>query len=493
MNKKQKPGESEPKKIQESSHMPPGIFPTIRSKRASVEEYVEAAKEIMEQKKKELSRIKKFKFDTIAVNGIYSPDEAIIHNQGALIEPLYMGNAQAYQDSAEWEGAFRYQVPSWCYGRYANPTVWYLEQVLALLEAYRTGHDASALVTASGMSAIKLTADAFLVKQKKGAEDMNFVSSLKLYGGTFQLFKVRLMRDRGIDVRFVVDQTDLEEWKQKIDENTRFLYTEVPSNPQLAFCDIKAVAELAHSWEIPFIIDGTCATPALMRPISYGADIVIHSLTKSMGSSGLGIGGAVISRKPIVSKLENDNPFFKASFAEYVKWLPFRDTGPAASPMNAFMFLNDLRTLRPRMDILSQSCQKIAEFLETHPRVYRVDYLGLPSSPYYDLAKKYMRLVDSDDGNGNELNRYGHLMGFRVDGPPENARKVFDNLKLIFRAGDLGRIKSMATLPALSTHLQPGEEFRDKADIPLQMIRLCVGGEDPGDLMADLDQALNSI
>jgi O-acetylhomoserine/O-acetylserine sulfhydrylase-like pyridoxal-dependent enzyme len=493
MSKKQKSGRSAQKKARDPSDMPVGIFPTIRSKHSSVEEYVQAAKDILEQKNKTLVRIKKLKFDTIAVNGIYTPEEAINYNQGALIEPLYMGNAQAYQDTAEWEGAFRYQVPSWCYGRYANPTVWYLEQVLALLEAYRTGHDASALVTASGMSAIKLAADAFLAKQKKGPEDINFVSSIQLYGGTYQLFTVRLKQERGIDVRFVVDQTDVKEWKKKIDENTRFLYAEAPSNPQLAFCDIEAVVDLAHSWEIPFIIDATCGTPALMRPIAYRADIVIHSLTKSMGSSGLGIGGALISRKPIVTKLDNDNPFFKSSFAEYAKWLPFRDTGPTAAPMNAFMFLNDLRTLRPRMDLLSQSCQKIAEYLEKHPRVYQVDYLGLASSPYHDLAKKYMKLVDSDDGKGNELSRYGHLMGFRVDGPPENARKVFDNLKLIFRAGDLGRIKSMATLPALSTHLQPGEEFRDKADIPPQMIRLCVGGEDPGDLMADLDQALNSI
>jgi len=493
MTKREKSGQGDQKKNQESSDMPAGIFPTIRGKHSSVEEYVQAAKGILEQKKETLSQIKKFKFDTIAVNGIYTPEEAINYNQGALIEPLYLGVAQAYQDTNEWEGAFRYKVPSWCYGRYANPTVWYLEQVLALLEAYQTGHETSCLVTASGMSAIKLAADAFLAKQKKGPEEINFVSSLQLYGGTFQQFTVAQKQDRGIDVRFVVNQTDLEEWKEKIDDNTRFLYTEVPSNPQLAFCDIEAVVNLAHSWEIPFIIDATCATPALMRPIAYGADIVIHSLTKSIGSSGLGLGGALISRKPIVTKLKNDNSFFKESFAEFIKWLSFRDTGPAAAPMNSFMILNDLRTLRPKMDMLSQSCQRISEFLEQHPRVYQVDYLGLPSSPLYDLAKRYMKLVDSDDGQGNEFNRYGHLMCFRVDGPPENARKVFDNLKLIFRAGDLGRIKSMATLPALSTHLQPGEEFRDKADIPAQMIRLCVGAEDPGDIIADLDQALNSL
>jgi len=489
----QKNGQDDPRPSGRPDDMPVGIFPTIRGKHSSLEEYIRAADEARERKNEALSRTRKYKFDTIAVNGLYSPEEAIRHNQGALIEPLYMGNAQAYQDTDEWEGAFRYKVPSWCYARYANPTVWYLEQVLGLLEAYGTGCDASCLVTASGMSAIALAADALLAKQTEGPEEINFVSSLQLYGGTFQQFTVRQKRDRGIDVRFVVDQTDLEEWSRKIDDRTRFLYTEAPSNPQLAFCDIRAVADLAHARNIPLVIDATCATPALMRPIGHGADIVIHSLTKSMGASGLAVGGALISRKPIVTNLRNDNPFFKTSFAEYVKWLPFRDMGPAASPMNAFMILNDLRTLRQRMDHLSQSTQTIAEFLEKHPRVYRVDYLGLPSSPYWDLARKYMKLVDSDDGRGGEVNRSGHLLCFRVNGPPENARKVFDNLKLIFRAGDLGRIKSMATLPALSTHLQPGEEFRNKADIPPQMIRLCVGAENPADLMDDLDQALRSI
>jgi O-acetylhomoserine/O-acetylserine sulfhydrylase-like pyridoxal-dependent enzyme len=483
----------EPRSPGRSADMPVGIFPTIRGKRASLEEYVRAAEEAQAVKNEILGRVAKYKFDTIAVNGLYTPEEAVRHNQGALIEPLYLGNAQAYQDTNEWEGAFRYKVPSWCYARCANPTVWYLEQVLALLEAYETGRDASCLVTASGMSAIALTADTLLAKQKSGPEKINFVSSLKLYGGTFQLFTVRHKRDRGIDVRFVADQADLEEWKRNIDGDTRFLYAEAPSNPQLAFCDIEAVAGLAHEHGIPFVVDATCATPALMRPLGWGADIVIHSLTKSMGASGLAVGGALISRKPIETGLANDNPYFKNSFAEYVKWLPFRDTGPAVSPMNAFMILNDLRTLRQRMDHLSRSAQVVAEYLEKHPRVTDVDYLGLESSPDHRLARKYMKLVDSDDGSGSGINRYGHLLCFRIDGPPENARKVFDGLKLIFRAGDLGRIKSMATLPALSTHLQPGEEFRAKADIPAQMIRLCVGAEDPSDLIGDLSQALASL
>ncbi len=458
-----------------------------------VSKYIEEAKKLLNQKKDHLARVRKLKFDTIAVHGLYTVEEALSQNQGAVIEPLYLSTAQAYRDSDEMEAALAYLIPTWCYTRFANPTTYYLEWVLALLEGYQTGSDTSCLVTASGMSSLMLTVDSFLVKQREGPEKINFVSSVQLYGGTYQHFTIRKIKERGIEVRWIDNQEDIEEWKANIDENTRFLYSEAPSNPQQSFCDVKALADLAHSWEIPFIIDSTCATPALMRPIAYGADIVIHSLTKSITSGGLAMGGALISRKPIVTKIKNDNPLFKESFAEYVKFLPYRDNGPAASPLNALFALNDLRTLGSKMDLVSKNSQKVAEFLDKHPRVYQVDYLGLPSFPLHTLAKKYMKLVDSDDGKGNEVNRYGHLLSFRVDGPPENARKVFDNLKIIFRAGDLGRIKSIATIPAISTHLQQGEEARQKADVPPQMIRLCVGAENPDDIIADLDQALNSL
>ncbi len=461
--------------------------------RPGVKKYIEEAKKNLERKKKQRERIKKLKFDTIAVHGLYTVEEALELNQGAVIEPVYLATAQAYRDSDELEAALSYLIPTWCYTRFANPTTYYLEWVLALLEGYKTGAETSCVVTASGMSAIMLAVDSLLVKQKGGPEKINFVSSIQIYGGTYQHFSKRKMQERGIEIRWVIHPEDLEEWRAKIDEDTRFLYAEAPSNPQQSFCDVKALTDLAHSWEIPFIVDSTCATPALMRPIEYGADVVVHSLTKSITSGGLAIGGALISRNPIVTKIKNDHPLFKESFAEYVKFLPFRDTGPAASPVNAMFALNDLRTLRSKMDLVSQNCQKVADFLNHHSKVYQVDFLGIPQFPYHGLAKKYMMLVDSDDGAGKQVNRYGHLMSFRVDGPPENARRVFDRLQIIYRAGDLGRIKSIATIPAISTHLQQGEEARQRADIPPQMIRLCVGAEDPDDIIADLNQALQSI
>ncbi|MDW7760133.1 MAG: PLP-dependent transferase [Acidobacteriota bacterium] len=462
-------------------------------RKPGVQKYVEDAKKILERKAAALQRMKGMKFDTIAVHGLYTVEEALELNQGAIIEPLYLSTSQGYRDADELEAALTYLIPTWCYTRIANPTTYYLEWLLALLEGYGTGQDTSCVVTASGMGAIQAAVDPLLVKQKEGPERINFVSSIQVYGGTYMQFAVRKMKERGIEVRWILNPEDLSEWAARIDDDTRFLYMEAPSNPQQSFCDIRSLAELAHSHGIPLIVDATCATPALMRPIAHGADIVVHSLTKSVTSGGTAIGGALISRKPITTRVKNDDPMFKESFAEYVKFWPYRDNGPAASPFNAFLALNDLRTLRSRMDLVSRNCQKVAEFLQTHPKVYQVDYLGLPSFPLHGVAKDYLKLVDSGEGGGPEVNRYGHLMSFRVDGPPENARRTFDNFKIIYRATDLGRIKSVATIPAISTHSQQGEEARRMADVPPQLIRLCVGGEDPDDIIADLDQALNAL
>jgi O-acetylhomoserine/O-acetylserine sulfhydrylase-like pyridoxal-dependent enzyme len=458
-----------------------------------VMKYVEEAKKLLAERDAALARMKAMRFDTIAVHGLYTVEEALRRNQGAVIEPLYLSASQAYADSDELEAALAYLVPTWCYTRIANPTTYYLEWALALLEGYRTGYDTSCCVTASGMGAIMSAVDPLLVKQKDGPERINFVSCVQVYGGTFQQFSLRKMKERGVECRWVRHPWDIEDWKSKIDEDTRFLYMEMPSNPQQSFTDVKALADLAHSWGIPAIIDATCATPALLRPIAHGADIVVHSLTKSITSGGFAIGGALISRKPITTKVKNDHPLFKESYAEYVKFLPYRDNGPASAPPNAIFALNDLRTLRSKMDLVSQNCQKVAEWLQKHPKVYQVDYLGLPSYHLHGVAKKYMKLVDSDDGGGGEVNRYGHLMSFRVDGPPENARKVFDGFKMIFRATDLGRIKSVATIPAISTHQQQGEEARRMADVPPQLIRLCVGAEHPDDVIGDLEQALRAV
>ncbi|MEA3443385.1 MAG: aminotransferase class V-fold PLP-dependent enzyme [Bacteroidota bacterium] len=456
--------------------------------------YVEAAKRSAEWHKKHIDTMKQCKFDTIAVHGIYSMQEALDFNQGSIIEPIYMSTSQAYRDSDEMEAALGYEVPTWCYSRIANPSMYYLEGVLALLEGYKTGHDTSCIATSSGMAAIHSAVEPFLnVDHENPNQPINFVATSQVYGGTYQQFNIRKDHERNIEWRKIVNSNDISEWESKIDENTRFLYGEMPSNPGQAFFDLEKVAELAHKHGIVLIVDATVATPALMRPIGFGADIVIQSVTKSLATSGTSIAGAIIAKKNIVSKFGPEE--MKEDFCMYLKTLPNRDNGPNISPMNAIMALNDIRTVRTRVDLCSRSTMKVAKFLEKHPHIEKVDYLGLESHPLNELAKKYLVLVDSehDDLYNEKVNRFGHLMSFCVKGGAQAARDVFDGLQRIWRATDLGRIKSVVTIPAISTHSQQGEEGRKLANIPGNLIRLCVGAEHPDDIIADLNQALEVL
>lgn len=456
-----------------------------------IDHYINAGKSAAEWHAAHRKKMMQLKFDTIAVHGIYSMQEALDYNQGSTIEPIYMATSQAYRDSDEMEAALSYQIPTWCYSRIGNPSMYYLEGVLALLETYGTDIDASCCATASGMAAITSACEPFLaVDPDNPNKKMNFVATAQVYGGTFQNFAIRKDQERNIEWRKVIHSADLSEWENLIDENTRFLYGEMPSNPGQAFFDLEEVAKLAEKYNIPLIIDSTVATPALMRPLAWGADIVIQSVSKTLTSSGFGIAGAVIARKNLRTKL--DNPEMKADFGMYIKALPNRDLGPNISPFNAAMTLADIKSLRMKVDAMSRSSMKVARYLEQHPHVEQVDYLGLESHPLHELAKKYLVLVDSefDDQYGEKINRYGHLMSFRVKGGAQAARDVFDAFERIYRATDLGRIKSVATIPAISTHQQQGEEGRKISDIPPNLIRLCVGAEHPDDVIADLAQAL---
>jgi O-acetylhomoserine/O-acetylserine sulfhydrylase-like pyridoxal-dependent enzyme len=456
--------------------------------------YIDAAKRAMAWHTENIRQMKKCRFDTIAVNGIYSIQEALDFNQGSLIEPIYMSTSQAYRDADELEAALAYEIPTWCYSRIANPSIYYLEGVLALLEGYGSNIETSSVATASGMAAIQSAIDPFLVVDPDNpGKPVNFVSGCQIYGGTFQHFNIRKARERHIEWRKVIDSNNIDEWASQIDENTRFLYGEMPSNPVLSCFDLEKVVHLAHEHGIPMIVDSTVATPALMRPIQWGADIVVQSVTKTLSASGFAIGGAVIARKNLFSNIPNDA--MKADFCTYLKALPNRDNGPSISPMNATLALSDIRTLRSRVDLCSRNTMKVASFLEGHRHIEKVDYLGLESHPLHELAKKYLVLVDSeyDDLYGKKVNRFGHLMSFRVKGDAAATRDVFDGMQMIWRATDLGKIKSVATIPAISTHMQQGEEARKIGDIPPNMIRLCVGAEHPDDIINDLEQALATL
>jgi O-acetylhomoserine (thiol)-lyase len=451
---------------------------------SGVQEYVEKAQKYMSERRAHRNRVRSLRFDTIAVHGMYSAEEAFSGGQGGIIEPIFPSTSQAYRDSDEMEAALSYQIPTWCYSRIHNPTVFYLEETVALLESYGCDCDATGLCTSSGMAAIKQAIEPLLAKKKAGAENINFVSAAQTYGGTFQLFNVR-MAERGAQVRWVREPWKIEAWEPLIDEGTRFLYAEIPSNPQQAFADIRAVADLAHSHGIPLIVDATIATPALMRPLEHGADIVVHSLSKTAAAGGCTISGAIIARHELVSRHLDDD--VKADYGLWLKLWPFRDSGPSMSPVVAHTILSEVRTLRIKIEQMSRNTLAVARFLADHPRVERVDYLGLKDHPLHDLASRYMGVVD--DGTP----AFGHLMSFNVAGSGLDTRVFFDGLQRTWRATDLGRIKTVATIPAISTHQQQGEEGRALAGIPANMVRLSVGAEHPEDTIADLDQALARI
>lgn len=429
--------------------------------------------------------MRRMRFDTIAVHGIYDA-QAALANQGSINEPIFLSPAQHFADADEMETALAYLAPSWTYTRIANPTVHYLEETLALLETYGSDVRASACATASGMAAVFMATEPFLAVDGS-LPPPNIVASARCYGGTFMLFSQRYGLERGVEIRWVRDPLDLDEWASRVDAGTRFFFGEMPSNPALAVFDIPAVARTAHANGVPLIVDPTVATPALLRPLCMGADVVVHSLSKAMAGSGLAVAGALVARRDIPSRVGPED--LRADLATYVKLLPFRDHGPAISPFNALIALSDVRTIRSRIDGWSRSAMTVASHLDEHPRVERVCYPGLRSFPGHELARRDLWLVDGDD-EGHPVNRYGPLLSFDVRGGAEAARRAFDRLRLVWRATDLGRVKSVATIPAISTHQQQGDEGRELAGIPANQIRLSVGGEHPDDVIADLDRAL---
>ncbi len=448
-----------------------------------VEKYMTQGREKSAIAQRTREDMRRKKFDTIAVHGVYNAEQALQSNQGSIIEPAYLSASQHYENSDHLEAALAYLTPSWAYSRIANPTVGYLEETIALMEGYGYPGEVTTCATSSGMSAIFMATNPFLCNPDN--EKINIVVSAKCYGGTFMLFDQRYGKERGIDIRWVSNPLDIEEWEEKIDANTRFLYGEMPCNPSLDIIDIEALVNLAHSFDLPLIVDATIATPALLRPLQLGADIVVQSLSKTMGCSGFAIAGSVSARHNIPSRVGCDE--MKSNFGQYIKLLPGRDHGPNLSPFNALMILNDMRTLRSRVDHLSRNADTVAHFLDSHSAVESVYYPGLEQHPGHPLAARQMKLVDSD------FNRYGHLLSFTVKPSSWAARKVLDGLKMIWRATDLGRIKSVATIPAISTHQQQGQEGRDLAGLPSNLIRLGVGHEDVDDIIADLQQALAQV
>ena len=397
--------------------------------------------------------------------------------------PIYQTVAFEFDNAQHGADLFDLAVPGNIYTRIMNPTNDVLEKRVAEMEGGIAG-----LAVAAGSAAIQY---AILTIAEQGS---NVVTVPMLYGGTYTLFK-HMFPSLGIDCRFAKDDSAAA-IEALIDENTRAVYCESIGNPAGNIVDLEALAEVAHKHGVPLIVDNTVASPCLIKPISYGADIVIHSLTKYIGGHGNSLGGMIVdsgkfdwvANKDRFKMLNQPEPayhgvvyteaFGPAAFIGRARTVPLRNTGAALSPMNAFLILQGLETLALRMERHTENAMAVAEYLENDPRVEWVKYGGLKSSPYYDLAQKYT------DGKPSALLSFGVKGGF------EAGVKFYDALQIFKRLVNIGDAKSLAAHPASTTHRQLTAEELEGANVSPEMIRLCVGIEHIDDIIADLDQAL---
>lgn len=428
------------------------------------------------------------RFDTLAVVGSYDHEEALAH-QGAVCEPAYLSPSQHFASSDHMRAVLLGQAPGWTYGRLDNPTVAQLEATIARLDAYGSDVPVTTTAFSSGMAAIFMTTTALLADDPERPRP-NVVLPAACYGGTYMLFTQRFAVDRGVELRWVRDALDLQQWADAIDELTRFAFCEVPSNPHLRMTDIPALAEIAHSRGVPLVVDATLPSPALLRPLTMGADIVVHSVSKAMSASGMSIAGAVSSRADIVCTHRRRE--MRADFAGFLKRGPRRDTGVVLSPFNAFVTSADLRGLRARMETMSRSALRVAKTLAAHSFVEEVFYPGLEGDPGHAIAERDLVLVDSEVETGVPVNAYGYMLSLRPRGGEVAACAFLDALRLVWRANDLGRVKSTATIPSIATHSQLSRAEKALADVPPDLVRISIGCEHVDDILEDLEQALNA-
>lgn len=421
---------------------------------------------------------KNYQFNTLAVHGGHTPDSAT--NSRAV--PIYQTTSYVFNDADHAARLFALQEFGNIYTRLMNPTTDVFEQRIAALEG-----GAAALATASGQAAETLT---ILTIARAGDE---IVSTTSLYGGTYNLFHHTLPK-LGINFHFV-DGADYEGIEAAINENTKAIYTETVGNPKLDIIDIERLAEIAHRHGLPLIIDNTTPSPALVRPIEHGADIVLHSATKFIGGHGTTIGGVIVDAGNFDWKasgrfkdfVEPDPSYHGVSYTEAFGNLAFiikarvqglRDTGAALSPFSSFLLLQGAETLHLRMERHSENALAVANFLQSHEQVEWVNYPGLESSEYRELAKKYL-----PDGAGA-------LVTFGIKGGYEAGKKFINSVKLFSLLANIGDAKSLVIHPASTTHSQLTEEEQASTGVTPELIRLSVGIEDIRDILADLDNAL---
>jgi len=426
---------------------------------------------------------KKYKFETIALHGGQEPDPATL-SRGV---PVYRTSSYVFKDSQHAADLFALKVPGNIYTRLMNPTHDILEKRVAQLEG-----GAAAVAIASGTSAIHYT----IINICAAGDEI--VSANNLYGGTYTMFD-NILPQFGIHSR-LVDPENPDNFEKAINDKTRLLYIETIGNPKLAFTDIEAVAKIAQKHNLPLVVDSTFTTPYLFQPFDYGANIVIHSLTKWLGGHGAGIGGIVVDganfdwtdkkfklfNQPDESyhgvrwahDLGDMNPI---AFALRLRLIPLRNLGACISPDNAWFFLQGIETLPLRMERHCQNALNVAEYLKKHPKVSWVNYPGLKDDPTYPVASKYLK------------KGFGSMVAFGVKAGKAAAEKFINNVELFSHLANVGDAKSLALHPASTTHSQLNEQQLRETGITPEFVRLSIGIENIDDIIKDIEQSLAKI
>lgn len=425
--------------------------------------------------------MEKYKFDTLAVHAGYEPSE---HNQ-AMCPPIYQTSAYDFGSTRHAAELFELKADGDIYSRLTNPTVTLFEKRAAAMDGGK-----AAVAFASGHAAIFSTVCTLCVQ---GDE---IVASSQIYGGTVNMYAVTL-KNLGINASFV-DCDDLDAWEKAITPRTKFLYFETVGNPNANVADISAICDIAHRHGIPAVVDATFSTPYLCRPIEFGADIVIHSATKQLGGHGSTMGGVVIDSGNFdfaaggkFSMLSQPDPsyhgivytqaFPDAPFAARLRTQILRDLGGCMPAMSAWLLIQGCETLPVRMERHCRNAEKVAAWLEKHPKIEKVNYPGLESSPYHALAQKYMPLG------------CGSIFTCTLKGGREAGARFMDSLVLLRNVANVGDLRSMVIHPASTTHSQMSAQQLKAACIDEGAVRVSVGLEDCYDIIADLESALAKI
>ena len=419
-----------------------------------------------------------WKFETKQIHSGAAPDPVT----NARATPIYKTTSYVFNSADHAKNLFALTEFGNIYTRINNPTNAVIEERLAALEG-----GTAALAVASGSAAIT-----YAVLNVAGAGD-HIVSSSSIYGGTYNLFKYSLAK-LGIEVTFVENQDDAEEWKAAIRPNTKLLFAESIGNPRINILDIEVVAEVAHRADVPLIVDNTIATPYLIRPFEFGADLVVHSATKFLGGHGTVIAGIIVDggRFPWsqhVDKFpgltEPDPSYHGVSYTAAVgdsiayiikaRVQLLRDTGAALSPDSAFSLIQGVETLSLRIERHVENAQSIAEWLEAHPDVASVNYSGLPSSPWFEIAAKY-----APKG-------VGAVLSFELKGGVDAGRALVESVVLFSHLANIGDVRSLIIHPASTTHSQLTPEQQLTTGVTPGLVRLSIGLENIDDLKADLE------